>query len=198
MLRVVRGASRYVAPADPLRLRSGCFAKLDGVSALLVPYGLATRYWRNFDAPSPHIRDDVRERVSLYVQKAERKDRTKGEVDQVICWLTGYDESGLQQQIEEKNDFETFFAEAPAIHPNSSLIKGVVCGVRVEEIQDPLMQEEFAIWTSWLMSSREGRRWRRFCVNEYSQLAVRFGPPRALTSRSMGPGMRGDFGAGVV
>jgi len=77
----------------------------------------------------------------LYVQKAERKDRTKGEVDQVICWLTGYDERGLQQQIEEKNDFETFFAEAPAIHPNSSLIKGVVCGVRVEEIQDPLMQK---------------------------------------------------------
>lgn len=77
----------------------------------------------------------------LYVQKAERKDRTKGEVDQVICWLTGYDERGLQQQIEQENDFETFFAEAPAIHPKSSLIKGVVCGVRVEEIQDPLMQK---------------------------------------------------------
>jgi hypothetical protein len=77
----------------------------------------------------------------LYVQKVERKDRTKEEVDQVICWLTGYDQRGLQQQIEEKNDFETFFAEAPAIHPNSSLIKGVVCGVRVEEIQDPLMQK---------------------------------------------------------
>ena len=77
----------------------------------------------------------------LYVQKAERKDRTKKEVDQVICWLTGYDETGLQRQIEEEKDFETFFAEAPGLNPNSSLIKGVVCGVRVEEIQDPLMQK---------------------------------------------------------
>jgi hypothetical protein len=77
----------------------------------------------------------------LYVQKAERKNRTKEEVDQVICWLTGYSQAGLRQQIEKENDFETFFAEAPAIHPNSSLIKGVVCGVRVEEIEDPLMQK---------------------------------------------------------
>lgn len=77
----------------------------------------------------------------MYVQKAERKNRTKGEVDQIICWLTGYDRAGLQQQIEQGNDFETFFAQAPAIHPNSSLIKGVVCGVRVEEIEDPLMQK---------------------------------------------------------
>jgi hypothetical protein len=76
----------------------------------------------------------------LYVQKAERKNRTKEEVDQIICWLTGYDLAGLRQQIEQKNDLETFFAQAPAIHPNSSLIKGVVCGVRVEEIEDPLMQ----------------------------------------------------------
>ena len=77
----------------------------------------------------------------LYVQKAERKNRTKEEVDQIICWLTGYDQAGLQQQIEQKNDFETFFDQAPAIHPNSSLIKGVVCGIRVEEIEDPLMQK---------------------------------------------------------
>jgi len=77
----------------------------------------------------------------LYVQKAERKNRTKAEVDQVICWLTGYDDAGLQQQIEQGNDFETFFAQAPAINPNCSLIKGVVCGVRVEEIEDPLMQQ---------------------------------------------------------
>ena len=75
-----------------------------------------------------------------YVQKAERKNRTKEEVDQIICWLTGYDLAGLRQQIEQENDLETFFAQAPAIHPNSSLIKGVVCGVRVEEIEDPLMQ----------------------------------------------------------
>ncbi len=77
----------------------------------------------------------------LYVQKAERKNRTKEEVDQIICWLTGYDQTGLNQQIEQGNDLETFFAHAPAIHPNSSLIKGVVCGVRVEEIDDPLMQK---------------------------------------------------------
>lgn len=76
----------------------------------------------------------------LYVQKAERKNRTKQEVDQVICWLTGYTQAGLQQQIKQGNDFEAFFAQAPAIHPNRSLIKGVVCGVRVEEIEDPLMQ----------------------------------------------------------
>ena len=77
----------------------------------------------------------------LYVQKAERKHRTKEEVDQIICWLTGYNKVGLEQQLEQETDFETFFAQAPAIHPNSSLIKGVVCGVRVEEIDDPLMQK---------------------------------------------------------
>ncbi len=77
----------------------------------------------------------------LYVQKAERKNRTKQEVDQIICWLTGYDEAGLQQQLEQENDLETFFAQAPAMHPNSSRIKGVICGIRVEEIEDPLMQK---------------------------------------------------------
>lgn len=77
----------------------------------------------------------------LYVEKAERKNRTREEVDQVICWLTGYSRTGLQQQIEKESDFQTFFAEAPRIHPNSSLIKGVVCGVRVEEIADPLVQK---------------------------------------------------------
>jgi hypothetical protein len=76
----------------------------------------------------------------LYIQKAERKNRTKEEVDQTICWLTGYNQAGLQQQIEQENDFETFFAQAPAMNPNRSLVKGVVCGVRVEEIEDPLMQ----------------------------------------------------------
>ena len=77
----------------------------------------------------------------LYVQKAERKNRTKEEVDQIICWLTGYTHTDLQQQIDQEHDFETFFAQAPAIHPNSALIKGVVCGVRVEEIEDSLMQK---------------------------------------------------------
>ena len=77
----------------------------------------------------------------LYVQKAERKKRSKEEVDQIICWLTGYDQAGLQQQIEQEHDFETFFAQAPRMHPNSALIKGVVCGIRVEEIADPLMRK---------------------------------------------------------
>ena len=67
----------------------------------------------------------------LYIQKAERKDRTKEEVDQIICWLTGYDGEGLKKQIEQENDFETFFSQAPAIHPNSSLIKGVVSSFTV-------------------------------------------------------------------
>jgi hypothetical protein len=77
----------------------------------------------------------------LYVQKAERKNRTAAEVDQIISWLTGYSRAGLQQQIDEKNDLETFFAQAPKMHPNCSLIKGVVCGIRVEDIEDPLMQK---------------------------------------------------------
>ena len=77
----------------------------------------------------------------LYVQKVERKNRTREEVDQIICWLTGYSQAGLKKQIEQESDFQTFFAEAPAFNPNSSLIKGVVCGVRVEEIGDPLMRK---------------------------------------------------------
>ncbi len=77
----------------------------------------------------------------LYVQKAERKNRTREEVDQVICWLTGYSKTGLQEQLRKESDFETFFAEAPAIHRNSSLIRGVICGVRVEDIADPLVQK---------------------------------------------------------
>ena len=76
----------------------------------------------------------------LYVQKAERKNRTKDEVDQIICWLTGYNQIELQQQIDQHHDFATFFAQAPAMNPNCTLIKGVVCGVRVEEVADPLMQ----------------------------------------------------------
>ncbi|GFE79512.1 hypothetical protein GCM10011487_15120 [Steroidobacter agaridevorans] len=77
----------------------------------------------------------------LYVQKAERKNRTKAEVDRIICWLTGYSQAQLERQIEQESDLKTFFARAPAFHPNSSLIKGVICGVRVEEIEDPLMQK---------------------------------------------------------
>ena len=77
----------------------------------------------------------------MYVQKAERKNRTKDDVDRIICWLTGYDQAALQNQLDRGSDFKTFFADAPELHPNSSLIKGVVCGVRVEEVKDPLMRE---------------------------------------------------------
>ena len=77
----------------------------------------------------------------LLVKKAERKGRTQSEVDAVICWLTGYDNSGLQAQIEKGIDYETFFLEAPQINPNADKITGVICGYRVEEINDPLMQK---------------------------------------------------------
>ena len=77
----------------------------------------------------------------MYVQKAERKGRTKDEVDEIIRWLTGHDQAGLQRQIDEEVDLRTFIAQAPAINPDRELIKGVVCGVRVEEVEDPLMRE---------------------------------------------------------
>ena len=77
----------------------------------------------------------------LYVQKAERKGRSKDEVDRVIQWLTGYDAAGLQRQLGEGVDLRAFFEQAPAMHPNAALIQGVVCGVRVETVADPLMQK---------------------------------------------------------
>ena len=77
----------------------------------------------------------------LYVKKAERKNRSKDEVDRIIRWMTGYSQAGLEKQLKKQSDFETFFAQAPAINPNTSLIKGVVCGVRVEEVEDPLMRK---------------------------------------------------------
>ena len=76
----------------------------------------------------------------LYVQKAEKKGRKKNEVDEVICWLTGYSPQALAQQIKRKSDLETFFRDAPALHRNANKITGVICGVRIEEIQDPLMR----------------------------------------------------------
>lgn len=76
-----------------------------------------------------------------YVAKAERKGRTQEDVDTIFRWLTGYTAAALRKHLEKKTDFETFFAEAPAWHPNSELIKGVVCGVRVEEVEDPLMKK---------------------------------------------------------
>ena len=77
----------------------------------------------------------------LYIQKVERKGCTKEEADAVICWLTGYYEAGLAAQIESEATLEAFFADAPQINPDASLIKGIICGVRVEEIEDPLMQK---------------------------------------------------------
>ena len=77
----------------------------------------------------------------LYITKAERKGRNKAEVDTIIRWLTGYTQRGLESQIKKQTNFEEFFANAPKLNPNRSLIKGVVCGVRVEEIKDPLMRE---------------------------------------------------------
>lgn len=76
-----------------------------------------------------------------YIQKAEKKGRTKAEVDQIICWLTGYNEKTLQQQIDNKTDIEHFFGQAPQINPNASKITGVICGYRVEDIEDKLMQQ---------------------------------------------------------
>lgn len=76
-----------------------------------------------------------------YIAKAEKKGRTKEDVDTIICWLTGYDQQSLQQLIANKTNFETFFAEAPQIHPNATKITGVICGYRVEDIEDKLMQK---------------------------------------------------------
>lgn len=77
----------------------------------------------------------------LYIKKVERKGRTKAEVDTIICWLTGYSQKELEQQIDKNVDFKTFFEEAPQINPNASKITGVICGYRVEEMKDKLMQK---------------------------------------------------------
>jgi hypothetical protein len=76
-----------------------------------------------------------------YVAKAEKKSRTKAEVDAIICWLTAYSQAELESHIKKQTDFETFFTEAPQLNPSRALIKGVVCGVRVEDIKEPIMQE---------------------------------------------------------
>lgn len=87
-------------------------------------------YTTSFSSVYPH-----------YITKAEKKGRTKTEVDEIIHWLTGYSQAGLETQLENQTDFETFFAEAPHMNPLRTLIKGVVCGVRVENIEEPTMQE---------------------------------------------------------
>lgn len=77
----------------------------------------------------------------FYVAKAEKKGRTKSEVDAIFCWLTGYNQRELEGQLQQQKDFETFFAEAPKLNPSRNLIQGVVCGVRVEDVQEPTMRE---------------------------------------------------------
>src|SRR5262245_2315947 len=77
----------------------------------------------------------------LYVSKVEKKGRTKTEVDEIICWLTGYSQKKLEAELEKRTDFETFFAKAPKLNPSRALIKGVICGVRVEDIKEPTMRE---------------------------------------------------------
>lgn len=77
----------------------------------------------------------------MYVQKAERKGRTQDEVDQVICWLTGYTKKQLQQQVAKGTDFASFFAAAPALHPDRVLVTGLICGVRIEDLEDPVTQD---------------------------------------------------------
>jgi hypothetical protein len=78
---------------------------------------------------------------NLYIQKVEKKGRTNAELDEVLCWLTGYNNKALKDQIDKKNDLRTFFAEAPQLNPNVSKITGMICGYRVEEIEDKLMQK---------------------------------------------------------
>ncbi len=76
-----------------------------------------------------------------YIEKAEKKGRTKAEVDEIIRWLTGYSQEGLESQLDKQTDFETFFAEAPQLNPSRTLIKGMICGIRVEDIEEPVMKE---------------------------------------------------------
>jgi hypothetical protein len=76
-----------------------------------------------------------------YLAKAEKKGRTKAEVDEIFCWLTGYNQVELEGQLAKKTDFETFFAEAPSLNPSRALVKGVICGVRIEDIEEPTMRE---------------------------------------------------------
>lgn len=97
----------------------------------------------------------------LLVTKVEKKNRTRQEVDEIICWLTRYDREGLQEQLDKEADFTTFFNEAPQMNPNCGLIKGVVCGCRVENIEDPLMQK-IRYLDKLVDELTKGKVWRRF------------------------------------
>jgi hypothetical protein len=87
-----------------------------------------------------NLYDEFRKCLFSICAKAEKKGRTKAEVDEIICWLTGYRQEAFEAQLEKQTDFETFFAEAPQLNPARALIKGVICGVRVEDIEEPTMQ----------------------------------------------------------
>ena len=93
------------------------------------------------DHQTPHLHHPLRGRLAHYVAKAEKKGRTKAEVDAIIRWLTGYSQQELEAQLEKQTNFETFFQQAPKMNPSRTLIKGTVCGVRVEEVQEPTMRE---------------------------------------------------------
>jgi len=100
----------------------------------------------------------------LYIAKAERKNRTKAEVDSIIFWLTGYNAAGLAEQLKREVDLETFFAEAPIMNPNVSLIRGVVCGVRVEDIEDPLMKK-IRYLDKLIDELQREKNWKIYSVN---------------------------------
>jgi hypothetical protein len=98
----------------------------------------------------------------MYINKAERKDRSKYEVDEILCWLTGYDQAGLEDQIAKGTTIREFFESAPAYNPNADLIKGVVCGIRVEDIEDPLIQKARKM-DKLIDELAKGKKWKRFC-----------------------------------
>lgn len=131
--REIREKTRKVGvDSSSLSLESkGLSARLSLDIRLFIPMTTKHRiFTMSFASVYPH-----------YVAKAERKGRTKSEVDEIICWLTGYTQRGLEGQLKKQTDFETFFKEAPQMNPSRTLIKGVVCGVRVEDIEDPTMRE---------------------------------------------------------
>jgi hypothetical protein len=101
---------------------------------------LAPGFRRTHDQAS-HLFRERREHLSHYVAKAEKKGRTKGEVDEIICWLTGYDQHALDDQLARGTNFEDFFAQTPRMNPSRSLITGLICGVRVEDVEEPTMRE---------------------------------------------------------
>lgn len=128
-----KSTSKTVTESKPMKSKAPP-AKSKVLPAKARPAADATNRWqRVFKMKFSNV-------YPMYIKKAESKGRTKKEVDQCICWLTGYSQAELQKQLKDEVDFETFYNQAPAYNPNSALITGVVCGIRVEDIQDPLMK----------------------------------------------------------